>query len=130
MWRYLYNKIDNDLYPNNCYDNETINSFKVLKISTIVETTEKDNTNVIICLNNTFITPDKDCALTCPNGTYQFSLNNSCLYSCPQNYIIENNKCLFKNFDIKTTVEDFKNQISDDITSYINSSNVINGSNF
>ena len=125
-----YYKIDNDLYPNNCYDNETINSFKVLKISTIVETTEKDNTNVIICLNNTFITPDKDCALTCPNGTYQFSLNNSCLYSCPQNYIIENNKCLFKNFDIKTTVEDFKNQISDDITSYINSSNIINGSNF
>ena len=45
----------------------------------------------IICGNNTFITPDEDCVSTCPNGTYQYSFNNSCLYSCPNNYEINKN---------------------------------------
>ena len=83
-----------------------------------------------ICLNNGPITPNGECLSTCPNGTYQFSLNNSCLESCPHNYIISNNKCLFKSFDKNTTVNEFKNQIRNDITSYVNSTKVINGSNF
>ena len=125
-----YYKLENDLYPNNCYDNETINSLSNETINTIVNTIEKDvNTNN--CLNsNYFITPAGNCGLTCPIGTVQFSLNNSCLFSCPHNYIITNNKCILKEFESDTTLIEFKNQIKDDVISYVNSSKVINGSNF
>jgi len=85
----------------------------------------------IICGNNTFITPDEDCVSICPNGTYQYSFNNSCLYSCPNNYEInKNNKCILKIIDQTVEVSEFKNQIINDITSYVNSSKVFNGSNF
>ena len=83
------------------------------------------------CLNNTFITPDGDCVLICPNGTFQFSLNNSCLNSCPQNYEINNNKCIFKSVEDSTrTASEFLNQMRNDITSYVNSSKVIDGKDF
>ena len=82
------------------------------------------------CPINTFITLEGDCVLNCPNGTYQFSLNNSCLELCPDNYIISDNQCMLKSLDKDKTVDEFKNQILNDITSYINSTQVINGSNF
>ena len=63
-----YYRLDNDTYPNNCYDNETIRALK------------------------------------------------------------EKNK--IKSFDSDITAKDFKVQIKGDITSYVNSSKVINGSNF
>ena len=96
------------------------------------EKKEKVYTDICIniCLNNKFITPEGDCVTTCPNGTYQFSLNNSCLKSCPNNYKINNYKCIIKSFDKFTKIDEFKNQIRNDITSYVNSSKVINGSNF
>ena len=112
-----YFTLENDLYPTNCYKYENNNFSEDLKSS-----------NNIICLD--YITPEGYCVLTCPNGTYHFSLNNSCLYSCPHNYEIENNKCLFKNFDLETSAEEFKTLIRNDIISYVNSSKVINGSNF
>ena len=80
-----YFTLENDLYPTNCYKYENNNFSEDLKSS-----------NNIICLD--YITPEGYCVLTCPNGTYHFSLNNSCLYSCPHNYEIENNKCIFKSF--------------------------------
>ena len=83
-----------------------------------------------ICLNSTFMSQNGDCVSTCPNGTYLFSLNNSCLESCPHNYVISNKKCIFKSFDKNTTVNEFKNQIKNNIFSYVNSTNIINGSNF
>ena len=95
-----------------------------MKRSNIINIIEK------ICLNNTFITSSGDCVRTCPNGTYQFSLNNSCLDFCPYNYEIIKGKCIIKSFEPEISVNDFKNQITDDITSYVNSSKVINGSNF
>jgi len=82
------------------------------------------------CLDNTFITPEGDCVLTCPKGTYQYSLNNSCLYSCPKDYVINNNECVINLIDNEITIEEFKNQISNNITSYVNSTKIINGSNF
>ena len=112
-----YYKIDNYLFPNNCYSNETINEL----LSNI-----KNN----ICLNNTFMTPGGDCVYNCPNRTYKFFLNNSCLDACPHNYEINNNECIFKSFDEETTVDEFKNQIKNDIVSHVNSSKIINGSNF
>ena len=63
-----YYRLDNDTYPNNCYDNETIKALK------------------------------------------------------------EKNK--IKSFDSDITAKDFKDQIRGDIASYVNSSKVINGSNF
>ena len=57
-------------------------------------------------------------------------MNNSCLYSCPHNYEIEKNKCIFKYFDPQTKAEEFKIQIKNDITSFVNSSKIINGSDF
>ena len=119
-----YYIFDNTLYPYNCYDNETINILKELKKSTIINADEQ------ICLNNTFITSDGKCVLTCPSGTFHFSLNNSCLDSCPPNYEINKNKCLISSFGLDMAVNDFKNQIKNDISSYVNSSKVINGSNF
>ena len=82
------------------------------------------------CLDNTFITPEGDCVFTCPKGAYQYSLNNSCLYSCPKDYVINNNECVIKLINNEITIEEFKNQISNNITSYVNSTKIINGSNF
>ena len=122
-----YFKLENDLYPNNCYYNETTYNTEEFKLSNLTNMIE-NNSSDIICLNN--ISPDGYCVLTCPNGTYQFSLNNSCLYSCPHNYEIEKNKCIFKYFDPQTKAEEFKIQIKNDITSFVNSSKIINGSDF
>ena len=68
--------------------------------------------------------------IVCPIGTYQIFLNNSCLESCPHGYEIKDNECIFKSFSQDITLDEFKNQISNDIVSYFNSSKVINGSNF
>ena len=43
---------------------------------------------------------------------------------------ISNNESTFKIIDSETTLNEFKDQIRNDIVSYVNSSNVINGSNF
>ena len=68
--------------------------------------------------------------LSCYSNTFLFQLNNSCIKSCPSNYEInkEENKCI-KNIE-KSSLTEFKNQIMNNITSFANSSNVINGSDF
>ena len=66
----------------------------------------------------------------CPFGTYLFSLNRTCLSTCPVFYTIHNDKCVIKSFDANTTLVEFKNQIHNDITLYINSSNFIECSDF
>ena len=123
-----------------CYEKcETCNTGGNITNMNCLSCKKNSNTSVIltengncinICLNNTYIIPDGYCVPSCPNGTYQYSLNNSCLESCPNNYKINNNKCIIKSFDKNITVEDFKNQIINDIASFVNSSKVINSSNF
>ena len=126
LWMHCYEKCEtcNSQGNNinmNCLSCKT-NDYKNMKLI---------NGNCIeICLNNTFITPNGECVFNCPIDTYKFSLNNSCLESCPHNYEINNNECIFKSFSQDITLDEFKNQISNDIVSYINSSKVINGSNF
>ena len=66
----------------------------------------------------------------CPIGTYLFSLNRTCLSTCPVFYTIHNDKCVIKPFDTNTTLVEFKNQIHNNITLYINSSNFIECSDF
>ena len=112
-----YYKLENGSYPNNCYDNDTINKWKIIE--------------EIECPKGKFITPDFKCVSSCLNGTYQFSLNNSCLESCPNNYKInEKNECELKNSDGTTSISEFKTQFLSDMSSYVNSSKVINGTNF
>ena len=76
-------------------------------------------------------TQNGDCVSTCPDETYLFSLNNSCLESCPHNYEVINNECIFKSFDENTTIDEFKNQVRfSNISSFANFTEVIMGSNF
>ena len=84
------------------------------------------------CPNNTYITSESYCVSTCPSGTLLFILNNSCLDSCPNGYEKSqtNDECILKVFDQTTLVKEFKKTIMNDITSFFNSSKIINGSNF
>ena len=54
--------------------------------------------------------------------------DNSCLNICPQNYRInyEENKCVFEIISLS----EFKNELEKNITSFVNSTNIINGSDF
>ena len=51
---------------------------------------------------------------------------------CPNGYEISksNNECIFKTFSQSTTLDDFKSQIISNISAFVNSSKVFNGSNF
>ena len=84
------------------------------------------------CPNNLLLTPFEECVDRCPNGTYEYPLNNTCLTFCPNNYEInkDQNKCVLIKFDANTTVSEFKNKIEDNIVNLVNSSAVINGSDF
>ena len=79
-----YYKLENGLYPNSCYDNETINAINNMKTTTSTQKIE-------------FINPSES---------------------------------IFEDFDSKISLTEFKNQIKNDIVSYVNSSKVISGENF
>ena len=93
--------------------------------------TEKGNV-IKGCPANLFLTLTGDCKSDCPNGTYLFSQNQTCLESCPHNYKINevNKVCILNTFDQKTSLNEFKSQISDNIFELINSDKVVNGSDF
>ena len=84
------------------------------------------------CPDNLFITNDGECVKSCPNKTYEFMQNTSCLDSCPTNYELnqEKTRCIISNFPETITSSYFKNIISGDISSYVDSSRVIDGSDF
>ena len=80
--------------------------------------------------NDLFLTSEKECVESCPSGTYNFSYNYTCLKSCPHNYEIINNKCVMKSVDNSISSEEFQSQITENITKFVNSSKLINGSDF
>ena len=84
------------------------------------------------CPNNLFLTSEKECVESCPNDTYEFTYNYTCLKYCPNNYEInkEQNKCIMKSVDNTISSEEFKSQITGNIKTFMNSSDLINGSNF
>ena len=93
-----------------------------------------ENSNCIEgCEDNYFLTLSDDCVLTCPNDTYEFYPNRTCLEDCPQNYEKNKNekKCVKKTIE-QTSSSEFKTQIKNNITAFLNlnSSEVINGSDF
>ena len=91
-------------YQNNCYNNETNNVLNEPKESIIINEIKNDNMSTI-------------------------SLNTEyAIISNKENVLIGSNE--IKPFDKDLTLIEFKNQILNDIASYVNSSKVINGSNF
>ena len=84
------------------------------------------------CSDNLYLTLLGDCLDTCPNGTYKYSMNYTCLKSCPHNYELnkEQNECIKKSFDQTTSSSEFKNEIMNNILEFVNSSKIINGSDF
>ena len=138
---YYLDKINNPYIWKKCYSKcETCNSQGNDDNMNCLSCKTQSNSNVRLingncingCLNNEFIAPNGSCVLTCPNGTYQYLFNNSCLESCPNNYEIneDNNKCILKTFIEEITVSEFKSQIRNEITSFVNTTKVINSTNF
>ena len=134
-----YNKytIGSHYFLKNIYD--PINGINIYKWSLCYSKCETcssygNNTfhNCDTCIDNMLITPIGNCVYICPTNTYEYSLNKSCLEKCPDKYQInsESNKCIFIIFDEKITISEFKNEIKKNITSFVNSSSIINGSNF
>ena len=84
------------------------------------------------CSNNLFLTILGDCVSVCPNGSYKYHINYTCLKSCPNNYVInkDQNECIIKTFDQTTSSSEFKNQIMNNISAFLDSSALINGSDF
>ena len=108
---------------------DLINEFTNQKI--IFKKTNNGNC-IETCQNNTYMTSTGYCVSTCPNNTYKFSLNYSCINSCPKGYIINElkNECILKNIEKASSTEEFKTLILSNISNFVNSSKVINGSNF
>ena len=81
------------------------------------------------CPENLFLTKDGDCVSDCPNGTYhyQFGYNFSCVEFCPEKYVISSDgkKCELPEFQSYVSSSEFESIISTDITSYVNSSRII-----
>ena len=109
----------------NCYNDKTIIKNYYLDKSNVPYVWRRCTKSFDLC--NLFLTPDGDCATTCPNGTYSYSLNNSCIENCPNYYIIYNDECIPEQNII---LSDFKNKILSNIYSYINSTQLVNGTNF
>ena len=84
------------------------------------------------CPNNLFLTKELDCLPSCLNGTYEFTPNYTCLDTCPEHYEIneERTRCVYSTFEGITSIDDFKDIIFKNITSFIDSSTVINGTHF
>ena len=135
---------------NNCFNNETIKGGYYLekkeipykwkkcyeKCEACKESGNSTNMNCLSCINNLndssyriSLTSIGNCILVCSNGTYQYSNKSSELFQ--DNYMEnENEKYVFKSFDITTTLVEFKSIIKYDLINNVNSSALINGSDF
>ncbi len=107
----------------NCFNDSILE--KGYYLSSIDSKYHKCNNQCRTCKeNSTYGNPN---CISCFNGTFLFTLNNSCINACPSNYEInkEENMCM-KKLD-KTSLTEL---ILNNISSFVNSSNVINGSDF
>ena len=100
---YFLDKETIPLYWKKCYENceecyglgnstnmfclsckKNISDFYILKLT-------KDNNCIKECNDKLFYSPFDECVETCPNGTYEYILNYTCLENCPITVIIYNN---------------------------------------
>ena len=84
------------------------------------------------CPNNLFLTKEGDCVELCPSKTFQFIPNTTCVDFCPPNYELDENKtkCVASTSFETMTSSYFKEIISNNISSFVDSTKVINGSDF
>ena len=91
-----------------------------------------DNEDYIRCQNDLYFTSIIDNSYTSPENTFDnhlvYSYYEELTTNCEKGEPL--NKSILKNFDISTTSYEFKSQILKNITEYINSSKIINGSDF
>ena len=87
--------------------------------------------NCITCINNLYLTLEGNCVSTCPNDTFTFKLNYTCLNSCPNNYEAKNDKntCELINLE-EISLSDLKSIINNNISEFLNSSFLINASDY
>ena len=143
---YIVSVEDEEAYSKECHINLTFKAcyHSCHNCSEDINNSNKTNHNCIKCRNNYYPSPENN------NNCYtieekklnwyfdqvksEFGLChedcNSCTGPTEYNCSTENILNLDKLIDSNITVNDFKNHIKDDITSYVNSSKVINGSNF
>ena len=105
--------------------------YKALNKNVYLKFTKEGNCNVG-CPENLFLTKQLDCLPSCLNGTYEFIPNVTCVDTCPEHYIVneERTRCVYSAFAGVTTPEDFKDIIFQNISNYVDSTSVINGTNF
>ena len=84
------------------------------------------------CPDNLFLTKYLDCVPSCLNETYEYIPNVTCVDTCPENYELnpERTRCVFTTFTGSTSTEEFKDIIFSNISSFVDSDTVINGTNF
>ena len=84
------------------------------------------------CPEGEYLTLNNGCQPSCPNGSYYFVFYHLCLENCPHNYEKddEQKKCVMKTFGQTTSLDEFKFQINENITTFLNYTSLINGSDF
>ena len=119
---YFLNKNEETFVWEECYENCASCKFKG----------NSQNMGCISCKNNLFLTKESNCLPSCLNGTYEYLQNFTCLDICPEHYKLnkEKTRCIYSETPDAITVEEFKEKIFENISSFINSSTVINGSTF
>ena len=87
----------------------------------------KNNNCIIGCPPNYFLTKELDCVSSCLNNTYEYLVNYTCMDTCPNNFVInqENTGCIFSTFKNNTSISDFKEILYSNISSFINSNEII-----
>ena len=154
MINFKENSLQNDKYSDmfsNIPDNVVlcINKDNIPKIYSLIESkicpTEDCTDNwklsqkILIegrnqCSNNCSIDNlyeyDNKCYSECPNELYKYSTNYSCIEFCPEDYFAHNDICIEKKYEQDILISEFKNKILNNINEYINSTQVINGTNF
>ena len=113
---------------NNCYNSSIME--QGYYFSSFDSMYHKCDIDCKICIEDDSINQQK--CISCNNGAYLFPLNNSCLNSYPINYKInkDQNECIPENLEQKISLSELKEQISKNFSSFLNSTNVINGTDF
>ena len=84
------------------------------------------------CPDGYFLTKYGDCVEFCPNRTYEFIPNTSCVDSCPPFYEVNENRtrCVSSVFSETMNPSEFREIIFKNITNFVDSETIINSSDF
>ena len=85
-----------------------------------------NNSNICDLCENDYLIQEGKCVLSCSKGYYQYY--NICLKYYQNNE--DSNKGIVKSINQSTSLFEFKSIIKNNITGFVNSSNLINGSDF